>query len=164
MSLLPSKRSLRAISIVATLAVVLAFLAAVLLIALLHKTVPNPSGAIAIPTLGGPVEVVRDREGVPHIFAANIDDLGTALGFTHAQDRLWQMELVRRAGQGRLSEIFGERTLHSDIFLRTLDLRGHAERSLKALSSETKALLGACARGQRIYRSDHEFPIAGPAT
>jgi penicillin amidase len=72
--------------------------------------------------------VVRDKEGVPHIFAKTTDDLYLALGFVHAQDRLWQMELQRRTGQGRLSEIFGERTFTTDVFLRTLDLYGHAER------------------------------------
>src|SRR5262245_50629137 len=73
----------------------------------LRNTVPAPWGTLAIPGLSEPVEVVRDREGVPHIFAKSSDDLYMALGFVHAQDRLWQMEMQRRTGQGRLSEIFG---------------------------------------------------------
>ncbi len=109
--------------------VALALIAAAAAYAVLRNTVPSPSGSLAIAGLSAPVEVVRDREGVPHVFAKTTDDLFCALGFLHAQDRLWQMELTRRAGQGRLSEIFGERTFATDVFLRTLDLYGHAERS-----------------------------------
>jgi penicillin amidase len=113
--------------------------------------VPSPSGTLAIAGPSAPVKVVRDREGVPHIFAKTIDDLYTALGFVHAQDRLWQMELQRRTGQGRLSEIFGERTYAADVFLRTLDLYGHAERSLAALPAEARSALEAYARGVNAY-------------
>ncbi len=70
----------------------------------------------------------------------------------HAQDRLWQMELQRRTGQGRLSEIFGERTFRTDVFLRTLDLYGHAERSLAALPDGGEAdARGLRARRQRLH-------------
>ena len=108
---------------------------------LLPNTVPSPSGTMAIAGLAQPVEVVRDREGVPHIFSKTIDDLYMALGFIHAQDRLWQMELQRRTGQARLSEIFGERTFTTDVFLRTLDLYGHSQRSVAALPSEAKSAI-----------------------
>jgi penicillin amidase len=113
--------------------------------------VPSASGTLAIAGLSAPVEVVRDREGVPHLFAKTASDLYTALGFVHAQDRLWQMELQRRTGQGRLSEVFGERTLGADIFLRTIDLYGHAERSLGALPDEARAALEAYARGVNAF-------------
>ena len=119
--------------------------------ALLRNTVPATSGALAIAGLSAPVEVVRDKEGVPHIFAKTTDDLYMALGFVHAQDRLWQMELTRRTGQGRLSEVFGERTFTTDVFLRTLDLYGHAERSLAGLPPETRSALEAYARGVNAY-------------
>jgi penicillin amidase len=119
--------------------------------ALLRNTVPAPSGSLAIAELVAPVEVIRDREGVPHIFARNPDDLYAALGFAHAQDRLWQMELQRRTGQGRLSEIFGERTFNTDVFIRTLDLYGHSERSLAALPVEAKSALEAYARGVNAF-------------
>jgi penicillin amidase len=118
---------------------------------ILRNTVPQPSGRIVIPGLERPVEVVRDREGVPHIFAATLGDLYCALGFVHAQERLWQMELMRRSGQGRLSEVFGAETLGRDIFLRTLDLAGHAERSFMALSPQHKSLLESYARGVNAY-------------
>jgi penicillin G amidase len=117
----------------------------------LRNTVPSPSGRLAIPGLSEPVEVVRDREGVPHIFAKTTTDLYMALGFVHAQDRLWQMEMQRRTGQGRLSEIFGERTFNADVFLRTLDLYGHAERSLSTLPAEAAKALEAYARGVNAF-------------
>jgi penicillin amidase len=119
--------------------------------AVLRSTVAAASGTLAIPGLSAPVDIVRDREGVPHIFAKTADDLYMALGFVHAQDRLWQMELQRRTGQGRLSEIFGERTFGADVFLRTLDLYGHAERSLARLPAAATKALEAYARGVNAY-------------
>ena len=129
----------------------LALVAAAAGYAVLCNTVPSASGSLAIAGLSAPVEVVRDREGVPHVFAKSMPDLFAAMGFLHAQDRLWQMELTRRASQGRLSEMFGERTYGMDVFLRTLDLYGHAERSLAALSPEVKGGLEAYARGVNAF-------------
>ncbi|MCJ7627275.1 MAG: penicillin acylase family protein, partial [Longimicrobiales bacterium] len=68
---------------------------------------PQIDGEISLPGLGGEVEVLRDPWGVPHIYADNLDDLFLAQGFVQAQDRLWQMEMYRRTGEGRLSEILG---------------------------------------------------------
>lgn len=114
-------------------------------------TVAPLSGALALPGLSARVEIVRDAEAVPHIFGAKLDDLYAALGFAHAQDRLWQMELLRRAGQGRLSEIFGARTLNADIFMRTLDIYGHATKAFAALPPRHRASLEAYARGVNAY-------------
>ena len=129
----------------------LAVIAAGIGYAALRNTVPSPRGTLAMPGLSEPVEVVRDREGVPHIFAKTSNDLYMALGFVHAQDRLWQMEMQRRTGQGRLSEIFGERTFSADVFLRTLDLYGHAERSLSTLPADAAKALEAYARGVNAF-------------
>ncbi len=145
------KRIAKWVAGLAALALLLAILAAGGGYGVLRSTVPSPSGALAVPGLSAPVEVVRDGEGVPHIFAASREDLFSAFGFVHAQDRLWQMELQRRAGQGRLSELFGERTFATDVFLRTLDLYGHAERSIKALPPEAQTMLEAYARGVNAY-------------
>ena len=131
--------------------VLLLLVAAGTVYGLLRNTVPAASGSLVIAALSDTVEVVRDREAVPHIFAKTTDDLYVALGFVHAQDRLWQMELQRRTGQGRLSEIFGERTFGTDVFIQTLDLYGHAERSIAALPPETKRALDAYARGVNAY-------------
>jgi len=123
--------------------------------ACLKSTVPASTGTLAIPGLSAHVEVIRDNEGVPHIFASTVDDGLCALGFVHAQDRLWQMELALRAGQGRLSEIFGPSTFDRDVLLRTLDLYGHAERSLSAISPVMRNTLEAYARGVNAFIERH---------
>src|SRR5262245_58892091 len=120
------------------LLVTLAALAAGAGYAWLRATVPAASGRLALAGIAAPVAITRDREYVPHIFAKSRRDLLIGLGFAHAQDRLWQMELSRRSGHGRLSEIFGEHSYSTDVFLRTLDLYGHAERSLAALTAQDR--------------------------
>jgi penicillin G amidase len=80
------------------------------------------SGTLALEGLDAPVEILYDSMGVPHIFAASVEDLFLAQGYVHATHRLWQMEMFRRVLQGRLSEIFGERTLDTDRFLRTIGM------------------------------------------
>ena len=145
------KRVLKWVGIVAAGALALVLLVAAGGYILLRNTVPSASGALAVAGLSAPVEVVRDREGVPHVFAKSMEDMLCALGFLHAQDRLWQMDLVRRTGQGRLSELFGERTFTTDVFLRTLDLYGYAERSLAALPPVARSNLEAYARGVNAF-------------
>ncbi len=132
-------------------AVLVLGVAAAVGVIVLGGTVPPLTGTLAMPGLAGPVSIVRDGNAVPHVFGASVADLYRGLGFAHAQDRLWQMELLRRAGQGRLSEIFGERTLDADIFLRTLDLYGHAERSFAAYPREAQRLLDAYAEGVNAF-------------
>jgi penicillin amidase len=80
---------------------------------------PKIEGTLTLPGLSTPAEVIRDRWGVPHIYAANTHDLFFAQGFVHAQDRLWQMELNRRIATGRLSELFGNLALDTDRTTRT---------------------------------------------
>ena len=138
-----------AISVAGVLALVL--LAAAVGYVLLRNTVPAPSGSLAMAGLSAPVEVVRDREGVPHVFAGSMEDMLAALGLLHAQDRLWQMELTRRTGQGRLSELFGERTFTTDVFLRTLDVYGYAERAFAALPPQARRNLEAYAQGVNAF-------------
>jgi penicillin amidase len=145
------QRVLTWIAALSALIVLLAALAVAGTYAWLRATVPSASGTLAFDRLSAPVAITRDREYVPHIFASSRHDLLFGLGFAHAQDRLWQMELSRRSGQGRLSEIFGERTFTTDVFLRTLDLYGHAERSLAALTPEDRQDLEAYAGGVNAY-------------
>jgi penicillin G amidase len=144
-------RSVRWIGGIAAALVLLAMLALGTAILVFKNSVASASGTLTVSGLSAPVEVVRDGEGVPHIFAHSVEDLALALGFVHAQDRLWQMELQRRAGQGRLSEIFGERTYTTDVFLRTLDLYGSAERSFAALEPNAQRLISAYARGVNAF-------------
>ncbi len=97
----------------------------------LKSTAPQYSGTVKIGRLLEEVEVFYDTYGIPHIYAQNAEDAYFALGYVHAQDRLFQMELIRRAGSGRLSEIFGAKTIETDKFFRTIGIRKAAEKSAK---------------------------------
>ena len=85
-----------------------------------QKNLPNYDLGAKISALKVGVEVVRDKNGLPHIYAQNQEDLFLVQGFVHGQDRLWQMEIFRRIAKGRLSELFGKKTLAADRVLRTL--------------------------------------------
>jgi penicillin G amidase len=116
-----------------------------------RQSLPRAEGEIALPGLGASAEVLRDAHGVPHIFAASIEDAHFALGFVHAQDRLWQMEMNRRIGSGRLAEILGPGALDTDRFMRTLGLRRVAEANLERYDAHTRQLLGAYAAGVNAF-------------
>lgn len=124
----------------------------------MSRSLPASNGAAAVEGLSVEVAITRDAEGVPHIVGATRADVFAGLGFAHAQDRLWQMELSRLAGQGRLSEVFGEATVGTDIWLRTMDFYGAAKDSLQALSPEARNALAAYARGVNAWlRRDGRF-------
>src|SRR5262245_45548468 len=101
----------------------------------LRQSLPEVNGSIAVQGIGGPVDIVRDADAIPHIFASTKPDALFGLGYVHAQDRLWQMEFQRRIGHGRLSEIFGEATIPQDRFLRTVGF-GRAARSAWELTPD----------------------------
>ena len=88
----------------------------------ISRSLPDYNATWSVAGISAPVEIVRNNADVPHIFAANDNDAFYALGFAHAQDRLWQMTLLRRTVQGRLSEIFGAKTLRTDELMRRLNL------------------------------------------
>ena len=119
--------------------------------AYLRLSLPQTKGEIRVPGLGAAVEVLRDRYGIPHIFAGSPEDASFALGFAHAQDRLWQMEMSRRIAAGRLAEIVGPGALEADRFLRTLGVRRAAEANLRGLDAETRRLLDAYAAGVNAF-------------
>lgn len=141
----------------ATLAVVIG-LVVLQLLGLAERAVPDYAGTMDLPGLSAPVEVIRDAHAVPHIFAESDPDAAFALGVSHAQDRLWQMELFRRVVQGRLSEVFGSAALPADRIIRTLDFYGHSKRSLAVLSPELRAALDAYAAGVNAYMSESTLP------
>ena len=120
---------------------------------------PQVAGTVTLPGFERPVQVVRDREGVPHIFAASEADAIAALGFVHAQDRLWQMEMNRRIANGRLSEVVGAPGLETDRFLRTIGIRRAAEAIFANLETETRVLLAAYARGVNAYLTTRSSPL-----
>ncbi len=122
----------------------------------LRTSLPVVDGTVFLAGLGGPVEVVRDENAVPHIFAGSAADAAFALGYVHAQDRLWQMEMQRRLGAGRLAELVGAPGLRWDRFARTLGLYRRAEASLAWLAAGTRAGLDAYAAGVNAYLDSHE--------
>src|SRR5690606_21042608 len=91
---------------------------------LARESLAQLDGRVRLAGLTDSVEVVRDRWGVPHIYARNLDDLFFAQGFVHAQDRLWQMEMYRRTYEGTLAEIMGPDYVRHDRLMRLLRLRG----------------------------------------
>ncbi|MCC6863596.1 MAG: penicillin acylase family protein [Rhodobacteraceae bacterium] len=117
----------------------------------LSRSLPDYSADYTLPGLTAPVEVVRNNNNVPHIFGKTDSDVFYALGFAHAQDRLWQMTMLRRTVQGRLSEVFGPRTLRIDELIRRFDLYSLAQSSLEAQDAATKTALEAYSRGVNAW-------------
>lgn len=109
------------------------------------------------PDLGG-ARISRDANGVVHIAAATERDLVRAQGFVHAQDRFFQMDVFRRQASGRLAELLGREALAGDVEFRVLGVRRAAQRSLEALSPETRAALDAYAEGVNAFLAGHDLP------
>ncbi|MBX3454053.1 penicillin acylase family protein [Ferrovibrio sp.] len=126
-----------------------------------RASLPQYGGEVALTgtSLGQPVRIQRDRNAVPHIFGQNRNDTAFGLGYAHAQDRLWQMEVNRHVAAGRLSEIFGPAALDNDKFLRTLGMRRAAEKALPGLKPETRALLDAYADGVNAFLAQQSGPL-----
>ena len=110
-------------------------------------TAPQLSGTIAVYGLSAPVRVVRDRHGVPHIYAQNRDDLFFAQGFVQAQDRLFQMDLWRRSVQGRLAEVLGPNFAERDAMTRRMQARVEPAAEFSLYGPEAEAIAGAFVRG-----------------
>ncbi len=120
---------------------------------LASRSIPDYSGDYNGMAVTGEVEIIRDSYAVPHIFAKTDADVLFGLGFAHAQDRLWQMELMRRTAQGRLSEMFGPETLETDSLMRALDIYTLSKRAVAFQTPETLALLNAYAAGVNAWVS-----------
>jgi len=113
---------------------------------------PQIDGTLEIAGLREPVEVIRDTWGVPHIYAQSLDDLFFAQGFVQAQDRLWQMDMYRRAGEGRLSEILGPEALRHDRAARLLKYRGPwTDEEFASYHPEGRRILQAFSSGVNAY-------------
>jgi penicillin amidase len=116
-----------------------------------RRTLPQVNGRINVEGLSEPVEVIRDKWGIPHIDAKNPPDLFFAQGFVHAQDRLWQMELNRRTAQGRLSEIFGEIALDTDRTARTFGFNRLAQQDWELFDDFSRSAIIAYTRGVNAF-------------
>ena len=131
----------------AALLIVLSVMATGLVYWLASRSLPDYNDEVAVYGLTAPVEIVRDNANVPHIFGAADADVFFGLGYAHAQDRMWQMIMLRRTAQGRLSEVFGGATLNIDRLLRRYDIYGLSVRSVDAQDAKTRSALDAYAAG-----------------
>jgi len=124
-------------------------------------------GGIAVPGLSAPVEVLRDRWGVPHLYARNQDDLFFAQGFVAAQDRLFQIDLWRRVAVGTTAEVLGRQALEGDRFARLVKYRGDMQVEWTSYSPDTRQIAEAFTRGINAYvdslgdRLPIEFQVLG---
>jgi penicillin amidase len=125
------------------------------------RTLPQTSGERPVPGIANRVEIWRDRHGVPHIFADSLPDAWFALGYVHAQDRMWQMEFTRRLGAGRLAEVVGRSALDADRFFRTLGLYRLAEAQTASLSPRARGALDSYAAGINAWL-DHRAAALPP--
>jgi penicillin amidase len=132
-------------------AISLAAAGAISLAVVFQQTLPPQSGTFALPGLAAPVAVTFDSHGIPFIRAASDTDAAETLGYLHARDRLFQMDLMRRAASGTLSEIFGPIALDNDEEMRRLGLRQSAIGDETVLSPDARALLQAYANGVNAY-------------
>ena len=151
------------LSLVAVLLLVVAGTVGIIVAAL-----PPTHSALTVAGLTGTTAITYDADGIPHIAAATLTDAAAALGVAHARDRLFQMEMMRRAASGTLSELVGGATLPLDKLTRTLALRRQAEADLPRLPPVTRALLEAYAAGVNAWTSRRgrwasaEFVAIGP--
>jgi penicillin amidase len=120
----------------------------------LASSVPQVDGAFAVSGLSAPVTIARDSDGVPLITAADDDDAAFGLGFAHAQDRLFQMDMQRRYGAGRLAEIFGSDALPADREMRVLGLYRAAEAELPLLPPQVRRTLDAYSAGVNAFLAE----------
>jgi len=126
----------------------------------LHESLPKIDGDVGAKGLGAEVEVLRDADGIPHILAKNDADAWFAMGYVHAQDRLWQMEFQRRVVDGRISEFLGERAYDTDRLMRTLGMARMAERIVARLDKQTLANLEAYSAGVNAFLdADPVLPV-----
>ena len=122
---------------------------------LIYRPLPQLDGSTVLPGLQKEVTVERDLWGVPHIRASSVEDLAEAQGYVMAQDRLWQMDLLRRVARGQLSEILGKSTLAIDKDFRTLQFGRAAERDMGLMDKDSRAIMEAYARGVNRFIEQH---------
>ncbi len=118
------------------------------------RSLPDYNADLQVSGISAPVKIVRNNANVPHIFGETDADVFFGLGYAHAQDRLWQMTMLRRTAQGRLSELFGERTVGIDEVLRRYDIYNLAVSSVAAQDEQTKTALEAYAAGVNAWLTE----------
>ena len=127
----------------------------------LRRSLPTVTAAVSVAGIGAPVEIIRDADNIPHIFAGSKADAFYGLGYAHAQDRLWQMEFQRRIGHGRLSEMFGAATLPQDRFLRTAGFGRAARARVGSPARDARPLIDAYVAGVNAFLEATAAAAAG---
>lgn len=126
----------------------------------LGVSLPRTRGSLAVAGITAPVSVERDEHGVPHVDASSMSDAAFAMGIVHAQDRLWQMEFMRRVAAGRVSEFAGPDAVAMDRFMRRLGLLRVAAEEARRSSGEVRAMLDAYAAGvNSVIESSRRLPL-----
>lgn len=145
----------------AVLAVVGVFIGFCILAAAWFVRAPLPkiNGTIDAPGLTAAVEIRRDSRGIPHIVASTANDAFYGQGFACAQDRLWQMDLLRREAEGKLSEVLGPATTSVDEYFRTLGLGVVAQKAVASAKPDERAMLEAFAAGVNAATAKHQLPL-----
>lgn len=136
---------------IATGIILLSLLAVAVLYMFLSRSLPDYSEDFTLSGITAPVEIVRNNDNVPHIFGKTDRDVYFALGFAHAQDRLWQMTMLRRTAQGRLSELFGNRTVKIDELMRRYEFEELAREAVAVQDPQTQEALEAYADGVNAW-------------
>ena len=141
-------KALAAILVLAVLVVIGGYL-------YLRLSLPQVNGTVTVAGISAPIDIIRDQDAIPHIFAASKADALFGLGYVHAQDRLWQMELQRRIGHGRLSEVLGAAALPQDRFLRTVGFGRAAKAAWASTPQWAKQQISAYLAGVNAFLATH---------
>ena len=143
--------------LVSALAIIVALVAIIALAgrAYFRRSLPVIDGVVSVTGISAPVEIVRDADAIPHIFASTRLDALFGLGYVHAQDRLWQMEVQRRIVHGRLSEVFGASAIPQDRFLRTVGLGRASRAAWKSLPDGARNEVDAYVAGVNGFVATH---------
>ena len=150
------RKGLKTIGILLVVVILLALVSWGVWTWFVQRAYPQTSGTIEIDGLQRPVEILRDEYGVAHIYAHTTEDLFFAEGYVLAQERFWQMEFQRRVGAGRLSEIFGETTLDTDIYLRHFGFKALSQELYKMFDDESRKVMDSYAAGVNAYISERQ--------
>jgi penicillin amidase len=121
----------------------------------LRRSLPQIDGTVTVAGLAAPIDIIRDADAIPHVFAGNKTDALFGLGYVHAQDRLWQMELQRRIGHGRLSEVLGPAAIPQDRFLRTVGFGRAAKSAWDSTPAWARQQIDAYVAGVNAFISTH---------
>lgn len=154
-------KTMKRILLVILVLIIILVIAAVIFIRQIgHAALPDYSGTLNLKGIKEEVTVIRDEYAIPHIYAKSEEDLYTAVGYVLAQDRLWQMDLLRRVTLGRLSEIFGDKFIETDLLLRALRYSEKSQRIIASMDSSQLRCLQAFANGvnEFIDRQGNKLP------